>query len=335
MDKRQRNRLAILKLLSAGDRPLHSRQLAAMLEKAGLDLSERSIRLYLAEMDAEGLTESHGRRGRTITDRGREELRAAQTFERVGFLSAKIDHLTYAMTFDLASRRGEVVVNTSIVDPRHLYACLDGVCDVFAAGYALGHLVAVLGPGETIGQVTIPENKIGLCTVCSITLNGVLLKHGIPMASVFGGLLEFQEGRPTRFVEIIRYDGTSIDPLEVFIRAGLTNYRGAVRDGNGVVGAGFREVPEQSREAVENLAARLEVIGMRGFLQIGEPQSEVLGLHPTQGRIGCAVIGGLNPIAILEETGYRVHSYALAGLLDFGRLFHYQQLADALKPYLT
>ncbi|RMF94675.1 MAG: hypothetical protein D6741_12355 [Planctomycetota bacterium] len=48
----------------------------------------------------------------------------------------------------------------------------------------------------------------------------------------------------------------------------------------------------------------------------------------------CVVIGGLNPVAILEEEGYRVDSFALSGLLEFGRLFHYQQLGDALKVYL-
>ena len=47
----------------------------------------------------------------------------------------------------------------------------------------------------------------------SITLNGVLLKHGIPTTSSFGGLLELREGRAIRFVEMIHYDGTSIDPL--------------------------------------------------------------------------------------------------------------------------
>ncbi len=66
------------------------------------------------------------------------------------------------------------MVNTSILDPHHLHACLDSVCSVFECGYGMGQLVSLLEPGETIGGVTIPQNKIGLArsarlhsTVCS------------------------------------------------------------------------------------------------------------------------------------------------------------------------
>jgi len=49
---------------------------------------------------------------------------------------------------------------------------------------------------------------------------------------------------------MIHYDGTSIDPLEVFIRSGMTGYLGAVREGNGLIGASYREIPEDSHEQV-------------------------------------------------------------------------------------
>ena len=145
-------------------------------------------------MDAAGLTEPHGRRGRTITEQGRAELRATQTLERVGYLSARIDQMTYAMSFDLATRTGAVVVNTSLVAPQHLAECVDRVCKVFAAGLAMGNRLALLAPGERVGNMTVPSDKVGFCTVCSITLNGVLLKHGVPTHSRFGGLLEIRAG---------------------------------------------------------------------------------------------------------------------------------------------
>ena len=56
--------------------------------------------------------------------------------------------MTYSMTFDLATRTGTVVVNTSMVNPRQLAACTDRVCKVFADGYAMGNRLALLGPGE-------------------------------------------------------------------------------------------------------------------------------------------------------------------------------------------
>ena len=198
----------------------------------------------------------------------------------------------------------------------------------------MGNRCAVFGPGEVVGEMTVPTGKVGFCTVCSITLNGVLLKHGVPTASRFGGLLELRDGRATRFVEMIHYDGTSIDPLEVFIRSRMTDYRGAIRDGNGLIGASFRELPEDSRELVQSLSERLSEVGLGAFLEVGMPGQQVLGLPVSQGRIGSVVIGGLNPIAILEELGHRVESRALSGLLEYNRMYSYEELPGMLNTYL-
>jgi HTH-type transcriptional regulator, global nitrogen regulator NrpRI len=333
MEKKDRNRAAILGALSRLHVPTSSSGLTQFLTAAGHNLSERTVRLYLHQLHGEGLTVSHGKR-RTITEKGLAELRAARTLQRVGYLSARIDQMTFSMTFDLAARTGLVVVNVSTVDPRHLAACTDEIRKVFARGYAMGHLLAVLPPGESLGDWVVPEDRLGVCTVCSITLNGVLLKHGVPTTSRLGGLLELRDGRPTRFVEMIHYDGTSIDPLEVFIRSGMTNYCGAVEDGNGLIGASFREMPESSRDLAVCLADRLSAIGLGGFLEIGWPDQPVLGLPVCPGRIGVVMIGGLNPMAVLEERGHRVLSRALAGLLEYNRLFHYDDLPKVLAQYL-
>jgi repressor of nif and glnA expression len=334
LDKIERHRAEILLVLSRAPEPLNSAEIAQHLDKAGHSLNERTVRLYLQQMDAEGLTHRSGRRGSSITQKGIAELHVADVRQRVGYLSAKIDQITYNMTFDLATRTGRVVVNTSIVDPRHLAESADQVCEVFAKGYAMGNRCALLGAGESVGDMTVPAGMVGFCTVCSITLNGVLLKHGVPTASRFGGLLELRGGRATRFVEMIYYDGTSIDPLEIFIRSGMTNYRGAIQDGNGLIGASFRELPEDSLDLVLNLGERLSAIGLGAFLEVGMPGQPVLGLPVSHGRIGSIVIGGLNPIAIFEEMGHRVYSRALSGLLEYNRLSSYEELPGMLASYL-
>ncbi|MFC1597443.1 DUF128 domain-containing protein [Planctomycetota bacterium] len=334
MDKKERNRTAILSALSKMGEPASSRHLAEFLAAAGHSLSERTVRLYLSDFDAEGLTASQGKRRRVITEKGMAELSTAQTLQRVGCLSAAIDRMTYDMTFDLVTRTGLVVVNTSLVDPRHLAACQEEVCKVFAGGYAMGDLLALLPPGETLGDLTVPKDKLGVCTVCSIMLNGVLLKHGVPTTSRIRRDDLLRAGRPTRFAEMIYYEGTSIDPLEVFIRAGMTDYCGAITDGNGLIGASFREMPENSRDMAVQLADRLSAVGLGGFLEIGWPDQPVLGLPVSPGRIGVIVIGGLNPMAVLVEKGYRISLRALAGLLEYNRLFHFEELPKALKEFL-
>ena len=333
-DKQQKKELAVLDILRAAEGPMSGARLAEAMADRGFDVSERSMRLYLGDLDGRGLTCNHGKRGRTISELGRTELEAARTLERVGFLSAKIDEMTYGMDFDLATRAGTVVVNATVVEPEVLKACIDPVCQVFAQGFAMGQLVCLIGPGEQVGDTPIPEGKIGFCTVCSITLNGVLLKRGVPMRSRFGGLLELREGKAVRFVEMITYDGTSIDPLEVFIRSGMTDYMGTIGTGNGRIGASFREIPAASRDLVVSLARQLDRIGLGAFLRIGYDGQALLEVPVNQGRAGAIVIGGLNPASIFEEGGHRVGTRALAGFLEFNRLYPYTELEKETNAFL-
>jgi repressor of nif and glnA expression len=331
MLKTERNRIVILNALKLIGSRVKSGELAEVLSNSGHEMSERTVRLYLKTLEAEGLTQSQGRRGHRITEQGLSEARAAQAWDRVGYLSAKIDQMTYRMNFDLQTRSGSVVVNTSIVSMSNLAECAERMCLVFERGYAMGTLMSLLPPGERIGDQEIPEGHAGFCTVCSITLNGLLLKNGVPTASRFGGLVEMRGGKPVRFVEIIRYDGTRVDPLEVFIRSGMTDYHGAIRSGDGLIGASFRELPADSRDLVVSLADRLKGIGLGAFMRIGTAGQPVLGCPVGEGRIGTVVVGGLNPIAIVEESGYRTQSRALAGLLEFHRLFSYREFPSALE----
>lgn len=332
-EKTHRKTLAILSALKASREPLSGAEIVKVLQAEGHDISERTVRLYLLQMDREGFTEALGRRGRRITDAGLHELGSSRIIERVGFLSAKIDAMTYRMDFDLSTRSGTVVINVTVADPRHVLPCAGAICRVFEKGFAMGHLMTILAPGERCGDLVVPEGLIGIGTVCSITLNGVLLKHGIPVHSRFGGLIELKNGRATRFVEVITYDGTTIDPLEVFIRSGMTNYLGAVNDGNGRIGASFREIPAESRDRVVELAAKLGAVGLGGFMEIGRGGQALFDIPVSEGRAGAVVIGGLNPVSILEETGVRVTSRALSGLMDYGRLFRYEEFPSRLQNY--
>lgn len=333
-DKTEKKRLAILRILQEAGRPVGSSRITERLIAAGHDITERTVRFYLHSMDGEGLTENLGRRGRLLTQKGLEELSSARIIERVGFLAAKIDQMTYRMKFDLKRRSGTVVVNASVIEKPQLKKGAQLIKKVFAHGYAMGRLLTLFAPGERIGELTVPEGMVGIGTVCSITLNGVLLSHGIPTYSRFGGLLELNDYKPNRFVEVIYYNGTTLDPLEVFIRSGMTDYLGATRNGNGRIGASFREVPAESREHVVQLAHQLEEVGLGGFMSIGWPGQPLLEIPVNQGQVGAIVIGGLNPAAILEEVGIRTQSRALAALADYEVFFPYEELDDHVNEFL-
>jgi len=331
-EKMEKKRLAVLRFLANSDGPQSSPAIAQHLTASGHEMSERTIRLYLQELDGEGLTENHGKRGRTITEKGRAEMGNARAFDKIGYLAAKIDRMMYRMTFDLRKRTGTVVVNLSIISKDNLATAVPLLESVFRAGYSMGSLVGLFGPGERIGEVTIPAGSVGIGTVCSVTVNGVMLSEGIPTASRFGGLLEISNGRYTRFVELIHYEGTTLDPLEVFIRSRMTDYVGATTTGNGRIGASFREVPAESRTRVIDISARLEQVNLKGFVSVGWPGQPLMEIPVGDGRVGIVVIGGLNPVAILEEKGIHVQfTGALAGLLDYEKLFHYNEMEQRAR----
>lgn len=330
-DKTEKKELTILRILQKAASPLSSSKILQSLHGMGQEASERTIRYYFKILDDKGLTENLGKKGRVITPLGHKEIGKARIFDKVGFLQAKIDQLTFRMDFDLSSRSGTVILNISIFPRAILEAAEPLISKVYEAGYSMGSMMALFAPGERVGEMVIPEGMVGFGTVCSITLNGVLLAHGIPTHSIFGGLLELRNRQATRFVEIIKYDGTSLDPLEIFIRSGMTDYLGAVKNGNGRIGAGFREVPADSRDKVLALIDRLNDAGLGGFLLIGWPGQPLLEIPVAEGRTGIVVIGGLNPVAILEESGYKLQSRAMAGMVDYKRLFYYEEMKERIR----
>jgi len=331
-EKTEKKRLAILRVLHEEDRPLSSARITENLLSMGYEVSERTVRFHLKELDRDRLTENLGKRGRRITELGHRELSAARVYEKVGYLAAKIDQMTYRMNFNLESRTGSVVINVTLLERDQLEKAYPLISRVFAAGYSMGRLLTLLSPGERVGEVSIPEGKVGIGTICSITVNGVLLQHGIPCLSRFGGLLELRSGKLSRFVELIHYEGTTLDPLEIFIRSGMTDYWGATESGNGLVGASFREVPGDSRERIIAISRQLDKAGLGAICLVGWPGRPLLEIPVSDGRLGVIVMGGLNPVAILAELGILIrHTGALAGLVDYGRLFPYEELPERVR----
>ncbi|MBN2716164.1 MAG: DUF128 domain-containing protein [Deltaproteobacteria bacterium] len=335
MQKKEKKRLAILDILANNQVPLSSTRITNTLNAQGLDINERTVRLYLSDFDEKGFTKNLGRKGRIITAAGIGETGAARVLERVGFLSGKIDTMAYRMDFDPTTRQGTVVVNISLVPVKEFTVYRRKlIAKVFSKGYAMGRMMAIFGPGETCFGNIVPDGHVGLGTVCSITFNGILQRRGIPVTSRFGGLLEIRNGKPRRFVELITYDGTSIDPLEIFIRAGMADYIGAISNGNGRIGASFREFPGESISIIRTVATRLSEIGLGSLLCLGNPGENIFDFPVAPDRAGAVMIGGLNPISIFEETGLRIRSSALAGILPYDKLFSFTELDERLEAFL-
>ena len=318
--------ISILKVLSESSESLGSITIARRLEDEGVFLSDRAVRYHLRIADERGYTQPAGRDGRMITPKGRQEVKEALAPQHLGFVREKLEMLAYQTTFDPEKRSGQLPINTSLIDKEKFKKTLSVMKDAFKAGICVSELVATAPEGEKLGAVVVPNGKIGFATVCSVATNGVLLKAGVPVDFRFGGVLEVRSLEPRRFVAIIDYAGTSVDPSEQFIRARMTSVGEAARTGSGKILGVFRTLPAPAREVVEERLALLKEVGIGGIYAVGDTSEPLCQIPVALNRIGIVQLGGLNPVAVAVEAGIEIENVAENGLIDFQELRSFWEL---------
>lgn len=322
----ERKLLAILKVLSGSQEPLGARVIARRLKDHGIELGERAVRYHLKLMDGRGLTQLVGRDGRLITELGIEELKSALVSDKVGFAISKIELLAFRTNFDPQNRAGSIPVNVSFFPKEQFRKAFKAMKLVFAEGLCVSHLVAAAQEGQKLGELLVPPGKVGLATVCSIVINGTLLKAGVPIDSRFGGILQIRDRRPLRFVELIQYAGCSLDPSEVFIRAKMTSVREVATKGEGKILANFREIPALCRPIAEEVVSKLKEAGLGGLLVMGNTSEPVCEIPVEVNRIGMVLLGGLNPVAAAEEAGIEAENHAMSTVVEYQNLVKFEEL---------
>jgi len=322
----ERKVLTILKVLSDTREPLGARVIARRLKEYGIELGERAVRYHLKLMDGRGLTHLVGRDGRLATKSGIEELKSALVRDKVGFAISRIELLAFRTNFDLQNRTGSVPVNVSIFPKEKFSEALQAMRSAFANELCVSHLVATAQEGEKLGELIVPQGKVGLAMVSSIVVNGTLLKAGVPIDSRFGGILQIRGHQPLRFVELIHYAGSSLDPSEVFIRAKMTSVAQVARKGEGKILANFREIPALCRPVAEEVVTKLKEAGLGGPLVMGNASEPVCEISVQLNRIGIVLIGGLNPVAAAEEAGIEAENHAMTTVVGYQNLIKFEEL---------
>lgn len=315
---------SILKILNKENKIIGSREISKRLKLYGIDLTERAVRYHLKILDERGHTKVFGKEGRIITEKGRKELQNALVLEKASFVISKIDTLSYLTTLNLDTLEGDIILNISSISKRDLEKALKIMKPVFDSPYIMSDRVIIADSGEHIGDILVPDGKEGIGTICSITINGIFLKAGIPMTSRFGGIVEIINKKPERFISLISYEGSSLDPHEVFIRSKMTDVSGAVRKGEGKILVSFREIPVVCLDRAREIARELLEKGIRGILVMGGPNKPVLGVQPGIDRVGMVIAGGLNPIAALQESGIETENMAMSTLYPFLNLRNFK-----------
>ncbi len=242
------------------------------------------------------------------------------------FIISRIESMMYEVTFDPAQHRGKIIANISIVGEADFPKVIDLFRQAMHSGLSVSPYIRIFPSGEKIGTEKIERGKIGIATACSITLDGVLLKAGIPVKPKLGGVVEIHDGSPLRFTDILTYESTTIDPLDVFMSQELTSVAEMVNTGSGKILANLREAPMAARDRIEERLDALVEAGFSCILEVGEPNSDILGIQVGRDKMGIAVIGGTNPMALVQEHGIDIHTQEMSRLLDIEEMSHIDEI---------
>jgi len=316
----QRRLIEILRVIESAGLPVGARAISDSLCNRGYDLGERAVRYNLQILDELGFTKKRGYSGRVITPLGSRELTDALVDDRIGFVNTRIEEYMFKTSFDPLTGRGDVVANTSIIDKANAEEVFDILDRAFEAGYTVSQRVLIVDEGDNISSRVIPVGSLGVATVCSITLDGMLLRKGIPVLTSFAGLAEVREKQPVEFIDLIAYAGSSLDPMKVFMGRRVSSAANAIFKGTGRVLANVREVPVAAAERASELLEDFQAAGFGGLIKIGGPAEPIMGCPVASGKIGIAFYAGVNGVVAAGEMGAKIETVPISMLVDYSRM---------------
>jgi repressor of nif and glnA expression len=289
-----------------------AKRLSELMAERGFILSDRAVQYYLSYLDTMGFTEKVGNLGRILTPIGVAETDNALVDDRIGFVISKLERLAYRSTFDPSTSTGDVAYNLSMVPEESFEKAKEVFDDVARAGCGFFNSYKVIDRDPRI-----PSGYIGFITLCSISMDGVFQRKGIPVKMAFGGRLEIENGTPRQFKDLIGYRGTTIDPLELFISAGLTSISGYTRSRTGIALANVREVPGSARKLVEETITLMNACGFVFPVTMG---NQVFNLPHNPYRLSIVAFSGLNYIGNCVEHGIEIKTEIGAGNIQFSKV---------------
>lgn len=314
----QRKVIEILRILSENDKAIGARIIADELKDRGFEIQERAVRYHLTMLDEFKFTEKHGYSGRKITEAGLKELEDALVEDRLGFVLGRIEGLMYQTTFNPKTKKGDVIVNVSTLKKDDFEKTIDIINEVNEKEYTLSPLVKIIEEDEQIGDIRILKDHIGIATVCSITIDGMLLKSGVPVEPKYSGIVEIKKDNGMRFTDLIAYSGTSVDPIKIFVSKNMTLVREAVKTGYGSVLANYREIPIAAKEKVKEVVEEAKNSNINGV--IGIMEDSALGIKIDPEKIGIPIFVGVNGLVAAEESGVFIDNYPVSSLVRYNDL---------------
>jgi global nitrogen regulator NrpRII len=232
------------------------------------------------------------------------------------FVNHNIEDYAMQVTFEPAAGEGKVVFNLSLIKNEDLEFAISILKDAFRSGVSVSGLVRFFKSGENVADFCIPKGCTGIATMCSITFDGLLIRRGIPINPIGGGIVEIENRTPIRFTHMILYEYTTIDPLQVLISQKTTSVTNVMRRGSGNILANIREFHMEAESLVGMVLDELASSSYSGILEVGIPNVPLLGVPVNPQYVAIAAVGGTNPMAAIREGDRWVQTQAMKGLMD-------------------
>lgn len=226
---------------------------------------------------------------------------------QISFILNKISNLISQVNFDEETCEGEVITNISYIDREYLDESLEILNKIYKSKpeYCIGNRYSIIDS---------PDNKVGLGTICSLTVDGILINKGITVTPEYSGVLDVY-GNNRRFIELISYMGSSIDPHEIFIKKNMEDIIGSLNN-SGKILASVHSIPYIARDKTISVLESLKESGFE-VLKLGKPNEYMYNARIEKYNFGFVLSGGLNPIAAIKEKDIPVDIKSIETIVEF------------------
>ena len=228
---------------------------------------------------------------------------------KIPFLLSKSWNLIQQVNFDVEKRKGNIISNVSYLNKKDVDYALSIMEETYNDN------PKYINPYYKL--INHPENdeKVGIATICSLSIDGILINNGIMSNPKYGGLLELTE--PPLFIELISYNGSTVDPHKIFLSKNMTSIS-SERSPSKIL-ASFKEVPYIARDYAVDLLDTLNKIGF-SIYKIGKPREVTYNAKAENYNFGVVAGSGLNSIGAVRERGVDVEVKAIEKLLPFEKM---------------
>lgn len=229
--------------------------------------------------------------------------------QRVTFLPSKSWNLIQQVNFDFKTKKGNIISNISYIKKDNLGDALAIMEETY------NNNLNYINPYYKLINHPNDDEKIGIATICSLSIDGLLINNGIMSTPQYGGLLELND--TPSFIDLISYNSSSIDPHKVFLAKNMTSI--SKNNDFKKILASLKEIPYISRDNAIYILNTLNKIGF-SIYKIGKPREVLYNAKVDKYNFGVVAGSGLNSIAPIKENDIDVEIKAIEMLIPFEKM---------------